>query len=344
MSTATETLQPTWRCFATTVARTERLSPGFLRLTFTAPTCTCSAPGRRPAVQAAHPGRRRGRRRPHDGRRGRLVRGLVRAARRDPAGDAHLHRARGPARGRRARRRRGAARHPARRQRRARRRPRRAVGRPRVPGDPMVLLGPDRPGSGRMWGVEWAPPAGADTLLLAGDETAVPAIASILESLPSGRGWSRCSRCPRRRTSCPCGCRPGSTSGGWPAGPAPGASCSSPPCTPRCASSASPATSPAPTRASRSPTASSGRCPRPARTPAATPGWPARRAWSRACAAGWCATSASPRRGGVHGLLEGRVPRLSRWSRARCWSTSPTSSAPGPTAGGGTAPGRPAAC
>ncbi len=36
----------------------------------------------------------------------------------------------------------------------------------------------------------------------------------------------------------------GSTSGGWPAGPAPGASCSSPPCTPRCASSASPATSP----------------------------------------------------------------------------------------------------
>ncbi|MBB3085266.1 siderophore-interacting protein [Geodermatophilus sabuli] len=51
-----------------------------------------------------------------------------------------------------------------------------------VPGDRIVLLGPDRPGRGRMWGVEWAPPAAATTLLLAGDETAVPAVCSILES------------------------------------------------------------------------------------------------------------------------------------------------------------------
>ncbi|WNV75452.1 siderophore-interacting protein [Geodermatophilus sp. DSM 44513] len=57
-----------------------------------------------------------------------------------------------------------------------------------VPGDPVVLLGPDRPcpdpaTCGRPWGVEWAPPARARTLLLAGDETAVPAVCAILESL-----------------------------------------------------------------------------------------------------------------------------------------------------------------
>jgi NADPH-dependent ferric siderophore reductase len=55
------------------------------------------------------------------------------------------------------------------------------------PGDPVVLMGPDRPGRGRAWGVEWAPPAGATCLLLAGDETAVPAVGAILESLRPGR-------------------------------------------------------------------------------------------------------------------------------------------------------------
>ena len=52
-----------------------------------------------------------------------------------------------------------------------------------VPGDPMVLMGPDRPGRGRAWGVEWAPPATARCLLLAGDETAVPAVSAVLEGL-----------------------------------------------------------------------------------------------------------------------------------------------------------------
>ncbi|WP_029434111.1 siderophore-interacting protein [Blastococcus sp. URHD0036] len=56
-----------------------------------------------------------------------------------------------------------------------------------VPGDRLVVLGPDRPGSGRMWGVEWAPPATAHTLLLAADETAVPAVGAILEGLAPGR-------------------------------------------------------------------------------------------------------------------------------------------------------------
>ncbi|MGY1642132.1 siderophore-interacting protein [Geodermatophilus sp. SYSU D00703] len=53
-------------------------------------------------------------------------------------------------------------------------------------GDRVVLLGPDRPGRGRMWGVEWAPPAAARSLLLAGDETAVPAVCAILEGLAAG--------------------------------------------------------------------------------------------------------------------------------------------------------------
>jgi NADPH-dependent ferric siderophore reductase len=52
-----------------------------------------------------------------------------------------------------------------------------------APGDRLVVLGPDRPGTGRMWGVEWAPPATAHTLLLAADETAVPAVGAILEGL-----------------------------------------------------------------------------------------------------------------------------------------------------------------
>ncbi|GAB3301744.1 siderophore-interacting protein [Parasphingorhabdus pacifica] len=52
------------------------------------------------------------------------------------------------------------------------------------PGDTVALLGPDRMGSGRMWGCEWNPPTTAKSFLLAGDETAVPAVASIVESLP----------------------------------------------------------------------------------------------------------------------------------------------------------------
>ena len=54
------------------------------------------------------------------------------------------------------------------------------------PGDEAVLVGPDRPGSGRAWGCAWSPPADAWRLLLAGDETAVPAVCAVLEGLPDG--------------------------------------------------------------------------------------------------------------------------------------------------------------
>ncbi len=55
------------------------------------------------------------------------------------------------------------------------------------PGDAALLVGPDSVGSGSAWGVEWSPPPRARALVLCGDETAVPAVASVLEGLrPDG--------------------------------------------------------------------------------------------------------------------------------------------------------------
>ncbi|WP_026411862.1 siderophore-interacting protein [Actinomadura oligospora] len=51
------------------------------------------------------------------------------------------------------------------------------------PGGHLLALGPTAPDNG---GVEFAPPASARTILIAGDESALPAIGANLESLPSG--------------------------------------------------------------------------------------------------------------------------------------------------------------
>lgn len=53
-----------------------------------------------------------------------------------------------------------------------------------VVGDELVVLGPNREHDGPAGGIDFVPPAHADRLLIAGDETAAPAIAGILQRLP----------------------------------------------------------------------------------------------------------------------------------------------------------------
>ncbi|MDR5701824.1 siderophore-interacting protein [Agromyces aerolatus] len=53
-----------------------------------------------------------------------------------------------------------------------------------APGDEIVLIGPDELSPGRALGIDFRPGT-VDTVLLAGDETAAPAICAILEQLPA---------------------------------------------------------------------------------------------------------------------------------------------------------------
>lgn len=54
------------------------------------------------------------------------------------------------------------------------------------PGDELVIVGPDARSINSASGIDWQPGAATD-LLLVGDETAAPAIAAILETLPAGQ-------------------------------------------------------------------------------------------------------------------------------------------------------------
>jgi NADPH-dependent ferric siderophore reductase len=53
------------------------------------------------------------------------------------------------------------------------------------PGSAMCVMGPNADFTGVTGGIDFHPPAGTRRILLVGDETAVPAIASILERLPA---------------------------------------------------------------------------------------------------------------------------------------------------------------
>jgi NADPH-dependent ferric siderophore reductase len=172
-----ETVQvPAYRTFAVQVARLQRLSPNFLRVTFTGPDLDLFASnGLDQRIKVLLPLPARGlvdvpagpdwygewRALPAE-RQVPIRTYTVRAVRTDPAEvdvDFVLHGATGPAS---------------------------AWAERAAVGDEVVLVGPNALFEGPTGGFEWHPPADASCLLIAGDETAVPAICAIVESLPEG--------------------------------------------------------------------------------------------------------------------------------------------------------------
>ena len=77
-----------------------------------------------------------------------------------------------------------------------------------VPGDELVVVGPDALSPVSGVGIDWRP-GDATELLLAGDETATPAIASILEALPAGRRAHAFIEVPSAEDALPLAVRPG---------------------------------------------------------------------------------------------------------------------------------------
>jgi NADPH-dependent ferric siderophore reductase len=181
--TTTATVVEPWRLFVVEVRRRERLSPSFLRITVTGPDLDAFADngydqrfklvlpvgGRVPGAALSGHGLAdfptgpdwytRWRALP-DERRNPVRTYTVRAVRREPREvdvDIVRHHGTGPAS-----------------------RWAEAAG----PGDQLGLIGPDAGYPGDHGGVDFRPPAARETLLLAGDETAVPAICAILERLP----------------------------------------------------------------------------------------------------------------------------------------------------------------
>ena len=173
-----ETVQiPAYRPFAVQVARLRRLSPSFLRVTFTGVDLDVfggNGHDQRIKVMLPLPGRGiddcptdpdwygAWRALPPERQmpiRTYTVRAL-RAEQREVDVDFVLHGATGPAS---------------------------AWAETAAVGDEVVLIGPNARFPGPTGGFEWHPPADASCLLVAGDETAVPAICAIVESLPAGQ-------------------------------------------------------------------------------------------------------------------------------------------------------------
>ena len=168
---------PAYRPFAAEVTRVRRLSPSFLRVTFTGPSFDDLAPnGFDQRVKVLLPTAGHGLRDCPRGddwyaewralpgeRRNPMRTYTVRAARpelREIDVDFVLHGATGPAS---------------------------AWADRATAGDEVVLIGPNARFPGPTGGFEWHPPAEAECLVIAGDETAVPAVCAIVESLPAGR-------------------------------------------------------------------------------------------------------------------------------------------------------------
>jgi NADPH-dependent ferric siderophore reductase len=167
---------PAYRLFAAEVAGVQRLSPSFLRVTFTGPSFDDLAPnGWDQRIKVLLPTPDRGLRdcpRGHDWyaewralpeeHRNPMRTYTVRAARpelREVDVDFVLHGATGPAS---------------------------AWAETATAGDEVVLVGPNARFEGPTGGFEWRPPSGAPCMLLAGDETAVPAVCAIVEALAPG--------------------------------------------------------------------------------------------------------------------------------------------------------------